>query len=202
MLVSKSRSLCARDSCPFDVSTTKAASARMTQFFSPPSARFRRKVGRFFLAFCWVGGLMCGMWFCSAAGMPLLLRMHPGFPGPVSIRCMLCTTLLPFLLCAIAVCGSCSAFLYVLAFAKGFSIACVGLAIQAGWGEAGWLMRWLLTFSSLLSAPLLYGFLLRHVGRSGGLTFSRAAWLFSAAAVLASAHSFIIAPMLVRLIYS
>ena len=202
MLVSKSRYLCARVFGRFADSATKVRKAPSAQVFSPDSSSFRRKAGRLLLAFSWIGGLLCGIWFISAAGIPLFSWMRDGILAPVSIRRMLCVTLLPFLLSAIAVCASGSALLYALAFFKAFSMACVDVAIQALWGEAGWLMRWLFSFTSLHSAPLLYGFLLSHVGREDGLPFWEAAWLFSAVSLLGSIDFFIIAPMLARLIYS
>lgn len=92
--------------------------------------------------------------------------------------------------------------LYGLAFAKAFAVSYVGIGICFAWGEAGWLVRWLLMFSSIHDAPLLYGFWLRHVGQRGRLSFCEAAWLASAVAFWGSIDSFIIAPMLARLIYS
>lgn len=201
MVVLKSRYGCARVFRPFAVSATKGGAPTMAQVFRPSASSIRRIVGRSFLAFFWLGGLLCGIWFYSAAGMPLFPGMRDGPLAPVSIHRMLCITLLPFLLSSVAAFVSSRLLLYLLAFSKAFSLACVGLSIQVLWGEAGWLMRWLFSFGSFAGAPVLYWFLSRHVGREGRVSFPEVAWVFSAAAWLGSIHYFVIAPVLARLIH-
>lgn len=202
MVVFKSRNSCALLSGRRSVSATRAASSPSAQIFSSHSVLFRRKAGRFFLACCWIGGMICGIWFCSGAGMSLFSWMRDGLLGPVSICPMLCVTLLPFLLSAIAVFASSPGLLYGLVFAKGFSLASVGFAIQCLWGSGGFLMRWFLTFSALHTAPLFYGFCLRHVQPEGESSFSNVAFSLALACVIGSIDYFIIVPFLARLIHS
>lgn len=202
MVVFKSRNSCAHLSGSGSVSATRVLASSSAQIFRFPSGSFRRKVGRSFLACCWIGGLICGICFCLNAGMSLFSWMRDGLLGPVSIRPMLCVTLLPFFLAAVAVFASGSGLLFGLAFAKGFSMACVGLAVQLLWADGGLLMRWLLLFASIHTAPLLYGFCLRHVGRDCPPSFAEIAWLLTAGCSLGSIDYFIIVPFLARLIHS
>lgn len=203
MVESKSRYSCARRPVPFAVSATKASGVPAGRIFGLHPEGYRRRAGRLFLAGFWIGGLVCGTVFCSAAGIPLSSRMRAGLMAPVSIQRMLCTSLLPFLLTAVALLASRAVFLYGLAFCKAFSMACAGVAMAGVWGQGVWLSRWLVSFSGLMAAPLLYGFWLRCLSRPRfGLTLPGALWLACAAAGIGSFDYFIIAPLVARLIHS
>lgn len=202
MVESKSRYSCARKVPPFAVSATGVSGVPAAWFFSRHPAGYRRRAGRLFLAVCWICGLLCGVIFVSTAGIPLSPRMRPGLGAPVSIRRMLCTSLLPFFLTAVALLASGPVFLYGLAFGKAFSLACAGLLVSCLWDGGAWLARGLVCFTGTLAAPLLYGFWLRCLsGPRFALTPPRAAWLACMAAALGSIDYFIIAPLLARLIY-
>lgn len=127
--------------------------------------------------------------------------MRSGLLCPVSIRSVLCTTFLPFLLSAVAVYGCCPALLFALAFLKGFSTGFVGLAIQQAFLPGGWLVRWLLCFSGLHSLPVLYGLWLRSLSRREQISFSTVLWLMCLAGILGSISYFMIAPLAAHVIH-
>lgn len=202
MVVFESRSDTVPATRRFDISATK----RQALIPHPPLLRnaelLRRKVCRLVLAFSWLTGLLAGFAFYSPAGHILDPWMCGRAFAPVSIRPLLCVTLLPFLFSAFAVFISRPWLIYPLAFSKAFLLGLIGLAVQRCWGSAGWLARWMLCFSSAASGPLLYWYWLRHIDGRQGYAFSETALVFSSAAILGSMNFFVIVPLAVRLIYS
>lgn len=202
MVVFKSRSDTISTARRFDISAKK----RQTHIQHPPlswkTEQLRRKVCRLVLAFFWLSGLLAGVAFYSPAGHILDPWMRGRAFAPVSIRPLLCVTLLPFLFSAFAVFISRPRLIYLVAFSKAFLLGLIGLAVQRCWGSAGWLARWMLCFSSAASGPLLYWYWLRHIDGRREYAFSETALLFSSAAILGSIHFFIIVPLAARLIYS
>lgn len=202
MLVFKSRTYCARSVDRRDVSATIEMRPGVVSCFYIFSAFFQRKGYRFLLAFCWIGGLICGMGLCRAAGPTFSSWMRRACDCPVSIGRLSAITLLPFLLSAAAVYASRPGLLYGITFCKGCALSFAATAVHIGWGNAGWLARWLLCFGSLLTAPLLYGYWLRHISGRRPFSFWETALLFSAAGIIGSFHFFVIAPLLARVIHS
>lgn len=201
MLVFDSGSDYAHSVDRYAISTTRKNRSLLVSFFHLSLAFVRRKGYRFLLAFCWTCGLIGGIGFCHKAGPSLVSWMRGVCSCSVSIGRLFAITLLPFLLSALAVFASCSASLYSFAFVRGFLLAFVALAVQLGWGEAGWLARWLLCFGSLGGAPVLYGYWLRHIGRCREFSFWEAALLICAAGCIGSIHFFVIVPLLARVIH-
>lgn len=195
MLVLKSRSYCARSVDTGDVSATMGIGSRLAPFFHMFSASLQRKGCRFLLAFCWISGLVSGIGLCRAAGPSFVSWMRGVCQCPVSIGRQCALTMLPFLLSATAVFASRPGLLYSIAFGKGCLLSFVAAAVQSGWGSAGWLARWLICFGSLLSAPVLYGYWLRHIGRRRNFSLWKTALLFAVAGGIGSIHFFIIAPL-------
>ena len=202
MLVSKSRSYSACSLDRLDVSATMGIRSYLVSFFHLSSAFLQRKGCRLLLAFCWIFGLIGGMGLCRAADPSFLSRMRGVCFCPVSISRLIAFTLLPFLFSALAVFASHPGFLCGIAFVRGFVLSFVTMVISLSWGSAGWLARWLLCFGSLLSAPLLYGYWLHHIGRHQPFSLWKTALFFTAAGILGSCHSFIFVPFLARVIHS
>lgn len=201
MLVLNSRS---NHDCSSDhpaISATRQIRSGLISFFHLSMSFVRRKGCRFLLAFCWIAGLIGGIGLCHRAGPSLVSWMRGVWDRPVSIGRLFAITELPFLLSALAVYASHPRLLYGLAFARGLTLSFVAVAVQLSWGQAGWLARWLLCFGSFCSAPVLYGYWLRHIGRRRAFSFWEAALLVSFAGAIGSIHFFIIAPLLARLIH-
>lgn len=202
MLVLKSRSHCSCSVGRSDISATMEVRPHLVLFLRLSSAFDQRKVCRFLLAFSWIAGLIGGIGLCHTAGPSFVSWMRGVCECPVSIGRLTAFTALPFLLSALAVFASRPGLLFGLAFIRGVSLSFVCAAVSLGWGIAGWLARWLLCFGSLLSAPILYGYWLRHVGRYRPFSFLETALLISAAGIFGSCHYFVIAPLLARVIHS
>lgn len=159
-----------------------------------------RKFVRHFLAVCWTAGLGCGIWSCFLADDSISSLMRSCLNGSVSIVGLLTVTLLPFLLSAFAVLLSGPWLLFGIAFGKGFVFAFVSMASLAGFGCAGWLLRFFLCFSDCLSLPLLYWFWLRCF-RSSGTGFGTCIFLTGALLFLIGSIDYcLIVPFLADLI--
>lgn len=65
-------------------------------------------------------------------------------------------TLFPFFLSAIAIALHAPRMLLALSFGKAFLSSYASLAICRFFGTSGWLARWFLMFSDLVSLPMLY----------------------------------------------
>lgn len=202
MVVFKSWSVSDHAHRSFPVSSTSDGSGWKPHFFIDPKQVPRRKVWRILLAFSFGAGFWAGMIFSSAAGEVLIPWMRTAIHCRVSIRFLLCATLFPFLFSAIAVFLSQPGLLLLIAFGKAFSAGLAGMCLCTAFGSAGWLVRWLLCFSSCLSLPVLYGYWLRHVGGKAGDPFRETAWLLSVSLLIGSVDYFVIVPFLVRVIYS
>ncbi len=131
-----------------------------------------RKVGTICLAAACLAGGIAGLFVFARSGTSSLSVMRQGVSAPVSIVSAFGCALLPFLFAALAV--SCSApwLLPVLGFSVFFRFCLVSCLVCAAWGDAGWLLRWLLLWPRGLTLPLFYWYLHRHVrgeGISGGL---------------------------------
>lgn len=201
MLVLNSRSNSDRSLDRPAISAIKKIRSCLIAFFHLSLAFARRKGCRFLLAFCWSAGLIGGIGLCHRAGPSLVSWMRGVCDCPMSICRLLAVTLLPFLFSALAVYASHPALLYPFAFVRGLCLSFVAVAVQIGWAEAGWLARWLICFGGLGSAPLLYGYWLRHIGGHRAFSFWETALLFSAAGTVGSIQFFIIGPLLARVIH-
>ena len=174
----------------------------MARFFSFVLPDLRRKGCRLLLAFSWLAGLLCGLASYIFAGDSLDSLMRGAVFGSVSISGLLSVTILPFLFSAFAVYVRKPRLLHIAAFGKAFALSFVCLGIMHACGSAGWLVRWLLCFSSCAFAPVLYLYWLRHISGSRRFSFGEAALVFSAAVLIGSVDFTIVAPFLARLIYS
>ncbi len=120
--------------------------------------------------------------------------------APVSIVGLLLVTTLPFLISALAVYLAKPGLLLGICFGKAFLTAFVSVGFFQAFGYAGWLLRWLLAFSSCASAPVLYWFWLRYLPGTRRLCVWEAVSLLSLGVLAASVNFSVISPFLVRLI--
>lgn len=142
----------------------------MARLFHGDLLYFRQSCRSTILALFWISGLIAGAAAYFFAGHFLSSLMHGILSGSVSIVSLLCVTVLPFLFSAFAVYICEPRLLYPICFGKAFLFSVVSMAVWISFGSAGWLVRWLLMFSDLVSLPLLYLFWLRHI--SGQRSFS------------------------------
>lgn len=172
----------------------------MREVISRSSPRQGRKGFRFYLAFSWMAGLICGSAVAASAETPLFSLMRGALYAPVSIVGVLCVSVLPILFSAYAVFLSNFALLLPICFTKAFLFSFVSLGISWAFASAGWLMKILLLYSDWTSLPILYWFWLRSLSpyRSVGLWETILA--FTLMGLLGSIHFSIISPFLVRLI--
>ena len=125
-----------------------------------------------FLALCFTAGLLSGASVFYVAGPPLLPLMRGILKDSMSIIGLLSVTFLPFLVSAFAVYICEPWLLYCVCFTKGLVFSFCSAAIMMAFGSAGWLFRWLLMFSELISLPFLYWFWQRHISSERGFSIA------------------------------
>lgn len=172
----------------------------MGQEFTLADHRWRR-IGPLLLALCWCAGLLCGCLAFLNWGIPNASRMLGAPYGAVSIVSLVEITLIPFLISAFAVCFSVAWVIYPVCFCKAVLTGFVSLGILHAFAQAGWLMRWLLLFSDLLGAPLLYGFWLRHLPGKPTASVWEAGVFLSVFALLGSVDYRMVSPFLASLLF-
>lgn len=173
----------------------------MARIFHHGLPDFWRKGSTTFLALSFLLGLVFGVAVFSAAGDSFLSLMRGILSGSVSIVGLLCVTFLPFLFSAFAVSISEPWLLLPVSFGKAFLFSLVSLGLLQGFGSAGWLVRWLLMFSDLVSLPLLYGFWQRHISGERRYCFAECFALLSFFFLIGSVDYCCISPFLADLIH-
>ena len=160
----------------------------------------RRKGGCFLLAFCWIAGLVCGIWVCLSAGSSFSSWMRSTVYGSVSIVSLHFVTILPFLLSAFAFFISSPALLLAICFCKAFFLSFISLGVYQAFGSAGWLIRHLLLFSDCMSAPLLYWYWRHHLLSNDSFCVWKSACVLALSILIGSINYCIISPFLASLI--
>ncbi len=164
-------------------------------------AHSRRKMTSLLLAFCWCSGLFCGIFAFLNWGIENISWMRSAPYGAVSIVSLVEITLIPFLISALAVCFSMAWVIYPVCFCKAVLLSFVSMGVMQAFADAGWLMRWLLLFSDLLGAPLLYGFWLRHLPGKPVATVWETGLCLAAITLLGSVEMRIVSPFLASLLF-
>ena len=126
-------------------------------------ARILRRTSRYplcrrdtvLLALFWGLGLCAGQAVCILSEPLSTSVMRSAASSAVSIVGLL-HTLFPFFLSAIAIALHAPRMLLALSFGKAFLSSYASLAICRFFGTSGWLARWFLMFSDLISLPMLY----------------------------------------------
>lgn len=121
-----------------------------------------RRIYRPLISFFMFLGLLCGI-FLAVNSDPFISSMMRTAPfGSVSIVGLFTVLFLPFLLAAFAVFISSTWLLFPLCFVRLLSFAYSAKIAILAFGDAGWLVRWLLMFSSAMLLPLFVWFCMRH----------------------------------------
>lgn len=123
----------------------------------------QRRMKCVLLALTWFTGLLCGSLFAVRYNHSLESLMHAAFSGSMSIVGMLIVVLWPYLFSAFAVFYSLPKLVFLFAFAEAFSFGYCIWGVFSVFGDACWLVRWLLFFTACCSAPMLYWFLQRCI---------------------------------------
>ncbi|MGM9548844.1 MAG: hypothetical protein ACI3V5_03265 [Faecousia sp.] len=173
----------------------------MAQFFHRNLPVWWRKCCFLILAFCWIAGLLSGAYVFRSAGSSLDSLMRGALFRPVSIAGLLCVTIFPFLFSAFAVYISEPRLLLLVCFGEAFVFSFVSLGLTQCGGSAGWLIRWLLSFSTSLTAPLLYLYWLRHLTGRKRFCSLEAAGMLCMCALIGSVDFRLISPFLAGLIH-
>ena len=140
---------------------------RFPYFAVPDGVQFDK---RRFLGLFWIVGLLAGGSCFLFGADHLIPQMRVSLNGNVSIVCFFCLIFLPPFLSILAASTGMHSLLYVIAFGKAFLYAFASMALLLSFGSAGWLVRLLLGFSGILSAPVLYWFWLRCLCPGSGLS--------------------------------
>ena len=170
-------------------------------FHSGESYR-RRRGSTLVLALFWISGILSGVAAFCFAGNPLLPMMRGILDGSVSIVGLLCVTVFPFLVSAFAVYICAPWLLFAVSFLKGFLFGFLSAAILVAFGSAGWLIRWFLMFSELVSLPLLYWFWVRNISGERGFSGAEVLVILSLLILIGSVDYCCISPFLAMLINS
>lgn len=113
----------------------------------------------------WLIGLLLGTLFSVNLDDTFSSLMRPSISEGLSIFRQLAMVCLPFLFAAYAVSINKPGLLLLLCFVKAFCFAFCGMLIYYAFGSAGWLVRYLLQFTDVLSVPILFWYCLRHIDR-------------------------------------
>lgn len=107
-------------------------------------------------AFCWISGVVCGVYCYSASSPEIISLMRRAYLCPVSIVGLLNAALIPFLLSALFTAFNVPWMLPGLCFVKAFLFAFVSTGVIVCSGSGGWLARYFLLFCDCVALPFLY----------------------------------------------
>lgn len=119
------------------------------------------------LSACWLSGLYAGYAFFSHISASSITLMLSVAENRMSIVGLLLSRILPFVIFAISLRYSKLFFVFTVIFLKAFSFSWCACSLTVAFGDAGWLVRWLLLFSDSCSVVLLLWFLFRNTVNSG-----------------------------------
>ena len=157
----------------------------------------RRNASRLFLASFWIFGI------CSGA---FIIFRHESIPfmdlpqiatNPAPLLRLMAIALLPFLLSVIAVCFSSPFCLLMLTFLDGLVYGAVSFLLIRSF-PGGWLIRCLLCFNALTTAPVTYYFRLRHISGPVSASLPEILLLLSLFFLLCSIDHSYISPLLAK----
>lgn len=171
----------------------------MSAYFPASNPRNFRKAYPFFLAFFWLFGLCFGVMAFVLADVSFVSLMRSFFDCAVSIFGLL-WTILPFLISTAAFFLAAPWLLYLICFVKAFLLSFLTCGICIAFGSAGWLIRTLILFEDLVTAPLLYGYWLYFLSDEGLYKKASTALALSVSLLLCSLEHCFVSPFMVRLI--
>jgi hypothetical protein len=172
----------------------------MDRIFCRTFSFFDCKLKPTILAFAWVGGLLLGAVVSVSADNLLASTMRAALSGSMSIMGPVAVVLLPLFLSAYAVYFSQPIMLAAVVFLKAFLFAYAGAALLILYPVSGWLLRWLLMFSDMVTMPILW-FLWISVSFDNRESLHRRIVICAFCSVLVGCVDlFMIVPFLARLI--
>lgn len=153
----------------------------------------------FLLALSWILGLISGCTLCLSADTTAfsLMRMAPGCP--VSIVRLLAVTFLPILFSGFAAFVSQTWLLIPIAFFKSFTFSAAYIAVMLSFGSAGWLIGFLLMFSSICTMPILILYWIRYSRKGYSLALWHKIAFISLIFAVCGIDFFVISPFLAGL---
>ena len=168
------------------------------------SMRFRislmRRKQYIFLALLWLIGLLLGACLAICADPPFTSLMYSAMESPVSIVRLLAVTVLPFLLSAFAVYFHVSRLVFPICFLKAFSLGFCTAGVAISFGNAGWLVRWLLFFTAFSSAPVLLWFFQKCLEGNSGQIWRHFGCACACVAVIAGVDCCVVSPFAATLL--
>ena len=172
----------------------------MVQLIRSDFPRLQRKGYAICLAFFFLCGFLLGIFAFSCMDSSILPLMRSASVSPVSIVGILCVTILPFLISALAVYISEPWILFAVAFGKAFCFSFLSMAAMLSCGSGGWLVRLFLMFSDLLGLPVLYLYWQRSLCRERSFSPQEAFTVLSLLLFIGSVDYRMISPLLAGLI--
>ena len=115
------------------------------------------------LAFSWIAGLLCGLFFVSKAAEPLSLLMHTAVYNHITLFGLAAVLFLPLIASAAAVYLGAHILIFPICFIKSFAFGVCLCGVSVAFGSAGWLVRVLLLFSDSCMIVVLLWFWYRHL---------------------------------------
>lgn len=147
------------------------------------------------LALSWVFGLGFGALTFRYGKDQLLSLMPPVLSSRWSIVGLAASSFLPFLFSVFAVYISFPLLLTLICFSRAFLYAYIACGIQCCFGDAGWLVRWLLLFSDTLSIPVLYLYWQRHISGCRSFRMASAVGYLTILGLISALGYFLTAPL-------
>lgn len=122
----------------------------------------RIKSPAFILSATWVAGLLAGLYTVSIVPTSYFSLMRSILYDRMSIVVLVLTLIFPFLFSYVAYRLSMPFLIFPIAFLKAFTFAYSAFGVVMAYGDAGWMMRWLLLFSDSFIVVLLLWFWFRN----------------------------------------
>lgn len=162
------------------------------------NACFSCRFGAIILAFSWTVSLICGVCFSAKdLSVVVLMRLLPY--SQVSIVGLIFVLLLPLLIAILCLFYAKPVVLNILFIIKGFFLGYFLYGVKVAFGDSGWLMRFLVSFSDSCMSLVLLWFGFRQIEKNK-LSLKKDAIVASAATlIIGIIDYFLVSPFLASL---
>ena len=157
--------------------------------------------GHLVLAFGWFTGLVTGAFLSSLIVDCTANAIRVNIAGPASAGSLILTTFLPFLVSAIAVFLSKPVFLPLIAYCKAAVFSLVSFVTLRSFGTSGWMIRFMVMFTDIITLPLFYSFCRRHLDKDARFQVCDGAYLLALFLICGFDFSYI-SPFLLKVLQS
>ena len=148
------------------------------------------------LMISWILGLGFGG-LAFGYGKDHIVSLMPLAPNSqLSIVGLCSSAFLPYLFSVFAVYVSVPWMLIPICFGKAFLYTYVSCGVWAAFGQAGWLIHWLMLFVDTMSLPVLLLYWLRHISGTHGFRSGATAMYFTVLATIIILGYGVLAPLL------